>query len=580
MKNSREVFMKRNLNLFNNFLVILFLSSTFLTLHTAAFAQVSKRNQGVSSQPITSLKCNEFTFDASSSYDPDKEEISFFWNFGDGNTSTQPVATHVYEKSGDYKVVLSIADNSGLECSVAKSTQTVRANIPPFAAFSADEFACVNQSIVLDAGDSYDDGRRKLAYEWDLGDGTLLKGKKRVTKSFVRGGKYKVTLTVDDKANTDCSRHTVEKVINVNEPPVAEAGEEQVFKCVSAEKDMTVSFDASGTRDANNDTLIYLWDFGDGHKDTGVKVTHKYSQLGNYDAKLIVKDNTNLECGTGVDFVTVKLNKAPEAHAGDDVTVCSGEDVLFDGTSSYAYKKGTLSAKWFFGDGKSAEGLKVSYRYKKPGQYQASVSIANELNTMCPPSRDTRTVTVNAAPSVSIKTVESVCLGNQVFFDATSASDPDGDALEYYWSFGDGTILHGGAKVAHDYKQGGNYRVSVIVDDGRGSACSTATAAATIKVNTPPVADIGPNLACCVGVATRFNASASSDPDGDHLTYSWDFGDGAKTNGVAVGHTYVKSGTYNITLTVDDNSGTSCSQSSSSFVAEVNTTPVPVFTIR
>ena len=199
---------------------------------------------------------------------------------------------------------------------------------------------------------------------------------------------------------------------------------------------------------------------------------------------------------------------------------------------------------------------------------------------MCPPSRDSRVVTVNSTPTVSINALDAVCLGNKVNFDASSAMDSDGDTLEYYWSFGDGSILRAGPKVTHEYKQGGTYRVSVIVDDGRGSTCSTATAQASIKVNTPPVADAGPNLSCCVDRTTEFNASASTDPDGDHLSYTWDFGDGTNTSGAVVHHTYTKSGSYNVSLNIDDNSETACSKSTAGFSAGVNASPVPVINIK
>ncbi|MFP5285908.1 MAG: PKD domain-containing protein, partial [Thermoanaerobaculia bacterium] len=58
------------------------------------------------------------TFNASASYDPDGSVASYFWNFGDGTTSTGgPVASHVFFSNGPatafYTVLLTVTDNEG-----------------------------------------------------------------------------------------------------------------------------------------------------------------------------------------------------------------------------------------------------------------------------------------------------------------------------------------------------------------------------------------------------------------------------------------------------------------------------------
>ncbi len=56
-------------------------------------------------------------------------------------------------------------------------------------------------------------------------------------------------------------------------------------------------------------------------------------------------------------------------------------------------------------------------------------------------------------------------------------------------------------------------------------------------------------------LSVTFDASLSSDPDGDALAYSWAFGNGAQAVGVSVSHIYSDAGTYVARLTVDDGAG-------------------------
>jgi PKD repeat protein len=371
----------------------------------------------------------------------------------------------------------------------------------------------------------------------------------------------------------------MDRIIHVNEPPLAEAGTESILECVNTYDDLTIPFDASKSSDANNDPLSYIWDFGDGQSTQGAQVTHRFTDVGKYDVKLIVKDGSNIGCGAGVDFVSVRIDRAPIADAGMEGCGCAGESLVFDGTNSQTDTKGTLLANWNFGDGKSAQGLKVTHAYDKPGKYQALLKVTNELNAKCAPSEDKKDVLINTPPQVKLKAASSSCLGDAVTFEAI-ADDADADVLEYYWSFGDGEIARTGSKVTHQYNQGGTYNVTVIVDDKKGCSCSTATATTQIKINTPPIADAGANLSCCVGAPTEFNASASTDPDGEPLTYSWDFGDGTKAVGVITSHAYQKGGSYNVSVTIDDNSATSCSKSTVGFSAQVNSSPVPVISVK
>lgn len=70
--------------------------------------------------------------------------------------------------------------------------------------------------------------------------------------------------------------------------------------------------------------------------------------------------------------------------------------------------------------------------------------------------------------------------------------------------------------------------------------------------NRPPSANAGGPYAGGAGEAIRFDGSGSSDPDGDALTYAWDYGDGIQGSGVMPEHAYAAAGSYEVTLTVSD----------------------------
>lgn len=59
------------------------------------------------------------------------------------------------------------------------------------------------------------------------------------------------------------------------------------------------------------------------------------------------------------------------------------------------------------------------------------------------------------------------------------------------------------------------------------------------------------------GDKVYFNASASSDPDGQIISYKWDFGDGGSGAGVKQNHKYATPRNYRVVLTVTDNDGAS-----------------------
>lgn len=86
------------------------------------------------------------------------------------------------------------------------------------------------------------------------------------------------------------------------------------------------------------------------------------------------------------------------------------------------------------------------------------------------------------------------------------------------------------------------------------STISYAVTAYGLRNRDPTVATGGP-YAGTQAAAIAFDASGSSDPDGDTLTFAWDFGDGATATGATPSHTFAATGLYTVTVTADDGRG-------------------------
>ncbi len=162
-----------------------------------------------------------------------------------------------------------------------------------------------------------------------------------------------------------------------------------------------------------------------------------------------------------------------------------------------------------------------------------------------------------------------------VSLDGSGSSDPDTGPLAFTWTGpfpeGGGTLM---GEMAMVTLPAGTHTVTVTVDDGRGG---TDTDIVEITVNQPPIADAGPDqLLQVLGGSTAdvaLDASGSSDPDGDPLTFTWTgpFSEGGGTVMGMMPAVTLPPGMHTITLSVDDGNG---SMDSDTVVITVNQIPV------
>ncbi|HEX7077629.1 MAG TPA: PKD domain-containing protein [Candidatus Eisenbacteria bacterium] len=113
------------------------------------------------------------------------------------------------------------------------------------------------------------------------------------------------------------------------------------------------------------------------------------------------------------------------------------------------------------------------------------------------------------------------------------------------------------------FGQAGTYTVTFTGrDDGGADAVPIHVSIAVDNVNRGPTAAAGGPYAGVVGVAIEFDGTRSSDPDGDALSYAWDFGDGQEGAGPIPNHVYAAGGAFVVSLTASDGSLTGSAMTS------------------
>jgi PKD repeat protein len=156
-----------------------------------------------------------FEFDGSASSDPDKNNLSFAWDFGDGATANGKKVNHKYKEIGTKNVSLKVTDNGG-GSSVETRNLDVLKNSPPVISFKVRPGVKgnTNTEFEFDATATRDPDGKVTDYIWDFGDGSKKKHGKIVTHNYEKAGKYTVALSaVDNKGQTatDVEQLEVEK---------------------------------------------------------------------------------------------------------------------------------------------------------------------------------------------------------------------------------------------------------------------------------------------------------------------------------------------------------------------------------
>jgi PKD repeat protein len=467
---------------------------------------------------------------------------NYFWNFGDGTSSTSKNPSHIY-KNGTFSICLTINDTLN-KCSDSVCT-TITIFVP--AACKAN-FAWTaytpngNKPIIMFSDSSYN-----VYSKFNFGDNTshirYRNMSNNIPHTYDSAGTYYVCLFVYDlnsKGDTVLC-DSICKTVVISTPNC----NAQFTHTVSGK---TVTFRTTSTGKYKS---IY-WQYGDGQNysrnaDTNDSYTHTYSLNGKYIVYLHLYDSGN-KTTCSYAFDTIEIKDSNSCKAKYTFTV-SGDSVYFTNKSTGNWK----SERWSMGDGKiidqvAAPNYTFLYIYKCKGTYSPRLSIYENVNLTNNCSDFMDSVITKGVVGCNANYTSTINKNTVVFTSAAT-----GSYCNEQWDFGDGTTAYyargSATNATHTYTKLGTYTVCYKLYDNSGICSQTCK---NIVISQLPGACktsfTWSQLDCNWGDSTP---SISFTPNNAAVKSDWYFGDGTSILGKRysqVGHNYKTSGNYQVCL--------------------------------
>jgi len=163
------------------------------------------------------------------------------------------------------------------------------------------------------------------------------------------------------------------------------SGEPQALFTASPVEHMipfTANFDGTLSYDPDGRIVSYLWNFGDGAAGEGPQTAHVYEEDGEYTVLLTVIDNQGISGSSSLMVEalnpppTATFSYSPKSKMEDKYIVGTLEWITFDASESTDDGE-VVAYNWNFGDGETASGKVVEYRYLYAGTYNVVLTVTD-----------------------------------------------------------------------------------------------------------------------------------------------------------------------------------------------------------
>ncbi|MBI4452152.1 PKD domain-containing protein [Candidatus Woesearchaeota archaeon] len=431
----------------------------------------------------------------------------------------------------------------------------------------------IGNSITLDYNiDDPENDPFTVTIDW--GDGTTSAGgSSSASHAYNTAGTFTVSITARDSKGATTSRNCDTIIVKdiKNKPPLITCSPSTPN--VRVGETAIINYQVS---DPDNDAVTVTIDWGDGTSSTGGSgsATHIYSRTGTFSVSITATDSKGASAtkSCGIIKVTTIPNKPPVISTCNTPTpsVRTGETAIINYQVSDPDNDAvTVTIDW--GDGTTSSGGPSSgtHIYSVAGTHSITITATDAKGATVSKFCGTiRVITApNTPPSISSCSAPPTIRAGETAVITYQVSDADNDVITITVNWGDGTTSTGGAgSASHVYSTQGTYSVTIIAVDGRGATtsrfCGTIAVSSAPPNNPPTISSCNPPSGSIpVGSSATITYSVS-DPDGDSVAITVDWGDGATSTGgsTSASHTYSSTGTFSISITARDSRGATTSR--------------------
>ena len=413
---------------------------------------------------------------------------SWFWNFGDGTTSTSSNPVKAYTSPGIYTVAFKVKDGACGDSIIKHAYITIISGFTTGSpTFSADTTVSCGDALHVNFTNTTPGGS---SYLWNFGNGDTS-NLQNPSAVFAGAGNYTITLTVRD-SNGCVIKGSIVNFIQTARP-------------VARFTSDTVTCTGGMIHFINHSTNAssFHWNFGDGDTSSISSPSHTYSHGGTYNVQLTAYSSA------GCDSTIIKMQcvHVDSVHVDFNVSSAFSPCPPFVCVMHNESASNIVKFAWDFGDGYKDTAANPIHIYFYPGVY--SVKLIGYTVQGCSDTMLRQNLIVVQGPTGNFNVnPKTGCTPLNVTFSATVSSNTQ----SAWCDLGNGTVLPDSLNFIFTYTTPKVYHPQFILTDHVG--CTVSYPLDSIITYASPVLHIR-DTSICAGTALNISLA----PDSNH--YQW-----------------------------------------------------------